>query len=144
MNTKRKGNITEAIVIAEFVKRGIPTLIPFGDAETYDICVDLGKIFKIQVKTSQLTDTNAYRLETERIWHNHTEFKSKGYDKNEVDFFATVIGEEVYLIPHNEIPPSLVIHLRVEKPKNGRTKGVRMAHEYHIDKFIETHSSKGE
>lgn len=29
--TKTKGNIGEAIIIAEFVKRGIQVSIPFGD-----------------------------------------------------------------------------------------------------------------
>ena len=40
METHRKGDLTEAIVIAELTKREIPVSIPFGDNERYDIVVE--------------------------------------------------------------------------------------------------------
>ena len=43
MISKEKGNIGEAIVLAEFVKRGIQCSIPFGDEGYYDDRSDLPK-----------------------------------------------------------------------------------------------------
>ena len=51
MNSKDKGNIGEAIMLAEFIKRGIQVSIPFGDNARYDLIIDLnGKLYKVQVK----------------------------------------------------------------------------------------------
>ena len=48
MNTKTKGNIGEAIILAEFVKRGIQVSIPFGDNARYDLIAEFnGKLNKI-------------------------------------------------------------------------------------------------
>ena len=51
MNSKDKGNIGEAIVLAEFTKRQIQVAIPFGDNARYDLIAEFnGKLNKIQVK----------------------------------------------------------------------------------------------
>lgn len=40
MNTKDKGNIGEAVILAEFMKKGIPVSIPFGDNARYDLIAE--------------------------------------------------------------------------------------------------------
>ena len=53
MNTSRLGNIGEAKLLWELVKRQIPTYTQFGDSEKVDIIAEFnGKLNKIQVKTS--------------------------------------------------------------------------------------------
>lgn len=48
MNSKDKGNIGEAIVLAEFTKRQIQVAIPFGDNARYDLIAEFnGKLNKI-------------------------------------------------------------------------------------------------
>lgn len=48
MNSKTKGNIGEAIALAEFAKRNIQVAIPFGDNARYDLIADFnGKLNKI-------------------------------------------------------------------------------------------------
>lgn len=48
MNTKNVGNVGEAITLAEFVKRGIPVYIPFGENERADLVAEFnGKLNKI-------------------------------------------------------------------------------------------------
>lgn len=48
MNTKTKGNIGEAVVLSEFVKRGTQVSIPFGDNARYDLIAEFnGKLNKI-------------------------------------------------------------------------------------------------
>ncbi len=47
-----RGQATEAIVTAEFLKRGIPVLVPAYDNEPYDLVIDYGGGFhRLQVKT---------------------------------------------------------------------------------------------
>jgi len=41
METHRKGDPTEAVVIAELMKRSIPVSVPFGDNERYNIVTKL-------------------------------------------------------------------------------------------------------
>ena len=62
MNSKDKGNIGEAIILGEFVKRNIQVSIPFGDNARYDLVADFnGKLNKIQVKycNQKITKNNS-------------------------------------------------------------------------------------
>lgn len=58
MERHRKGDLTEAIVIAELKERNIPVSKPFGDNERYDLLVEApdGEILRIQVKTGRYTN----------------------------------------------------------------------------------------
>ena len=51
MISKEKGNVGEAVILAEFVKRGVQCSLPFGDTARYDLIAEFnGKLNKIQVK----------------------------------------------------------------------------------------------
>ena len=41
MNSKDKGNVTEAKALYEFIKRGIPVYRPFGDNTRCDMMIDV-------------------------------------------------------------------------------------------------------
>lgn len=58
MNSQRKGDLTEATVIAELKRRAIPVSIPFGDNERYDIVLEApgGRLLRGQVKTGWTRD----------------------------------------------------------------------------------------
>ena len=57
MNPSKIGNISEAKVLAKFVENGWVVLIPFGNAEPYDLVIDRGLGFeKVQVKTGRLRE----------------------------------------------------------------------------------------
>ena len=58
METHRKGDLTEAVLIAELMKRSIPVSVPFGDNERYDIVTETpgGGLLKLQVKTGWMAD----------------------------------------------------------------------------------------
>jgi len=54
-NTKSIGEISEAIVMAEFLKAGFPILLPFGDNRRYDMVVDVsGSFLRVQCKTASV------------------------------------------------------------------------------------------
>ena len=53
MNSKSKGQLSEARALYEFQKYNIPVCVPWGDNERYDLIAEFnGKLNKIQVKTS--------------------------------------------------------------------------------------------
>lgn len=49
MDTKRLGNIGEALTQAEFVMRGIPLYLPFGENEKSDMIIDLDGRYSLKV-----------------------------------------------------------------------------------------------
>lgn len=40
VNTKAIGEISEAVILAEFLRAGFPVLFPFGDNQRYDMVVE--------------------------------------------------------------------------------------------------------
>lgn len=85
MDTKRLGNIGEALTQAEFVMRGIPLYLPFGENEKSDMIIDLnGELKRVQCKTSEQFKDNKI------VWKlsSRTTSGCHQYTKDEVDFFA--------------------------------------------------------
>lgn len=77
--------------------------IPIGQDSRYDMIVDINKhLYKIQVKTSRANDSLneglIFSTVSHRMNHSNGNMKQK-YDKEDVDFFATVFENEMYLIP---------------------------------------------
>jgi PD-(D/E)XK endonuclease len=53
VDTKAAGDITEAVVLAEFLRAGFPVLLPFGDNRRYDLVVEAGgRFLRVQCKTA--------------------------------------------------------------------------------------------
>ena len=138
MNTKTKGNIGEAIILSEFVKRGIQVSIPFGDNARYDLIAEFnGKLNKIQIKyCSQLSETGSITCKTSSS-KNHTTNKRLDTYKNDVDYIA------FYIQPWNDsclisIEDCLgnTFSLRKEKPKNNQSKKIHLVDDYSFDKIL--------
>lgn len=58
MESQRKGDLTEATVVTELLRREIPVSMPFGDNERYDLVVEApgGRLLRAQVKTGWSSD----------------------------------------------------------------------------------------
>ena len=101
MNVNQKGKISELDVLSYVVKKGYSVSIPFGDKDRYDQIWDIkGKIYRVQIKTARWIDDehtgfmfNCYTVCNGR---KHT------YTKEEVDLFATVFENQLYVIPIEE------------------------------------------
>ena len=65
-----------------------------------------------------------------------TAVTASAYSADDVDFFATMYQGECYLIPY-EICGKRVQRLRIIPTKNGQTKGIIFAKDYHIKDVIE-------
>jgi len=139
MNSKDKGNIGEAIVLAEFAKRQIQVAIPFGDNARYDLIADFnGKLNKIQVKyCGQITENNSFTCPCASST-NHTTNKHLSTYENDVDYMAfyLVSIDKLLLVPIKQLEGKKTITFRLEPPKNGQHIGINLVEDYLLDKII--------
>lgn len=140
MNSKIKGNISEAKALFEFQKRNIPVLLPWGDNERYDMVAEFnGKLNRIQIKTANEENNGSIKCYC-RSSKNHTTNKSLDTYKNDVDYFVfyNQIKDIIALVPIEEIGDAKTISLRIEPTANGQIKGIRFFKDYSFDNIINT------
>ena len=139
MNSKDKGNIGEAIVLAEFTKRQIQVAIPFGDNARYDLIAEFnGKLNKIQVKyCGQITENNSFTCPCASSTNHTTNKHLTTYD-NDVDYMAFYITsiDKLLLVPIEHLAGKKTITFRLEAPKNGQKIGINLVDDYLLDKII--------
>lgn len=107
-----KGSIIELKVQEELLRYGFDVSIPSFNSSKYDILADTGKEFlRIQVKKSIGKTENSFTFDcTTQNAKSSTGSKHK-YTKDEIDYFATVWHDVVYLIPVEETSLSKTIQL---------------------------------
>lgn len=105
-----KGQIIELKVQEELLRYGFDISIPNYNASKYDLIADTGKeLLKIQVKKSISNSMSSFTFPcTSQNVKSSTKAKHK-YTCDEIDYFATVWKEKVYLIPVDETSLSKTI-----------------------------------
>lgn len=132
MNTKARGDISEAKVLAALVAAEKTVLVPWGDNQRYDLVVeaDGGNFSRIQVKTGALVNG---RIK----WATASTYAHRGGSRRDyngdADSFAVYCpdNDKVYLVPVGEVG---VVNacLRLSAPKNGQKAGIRWAEDYEL------------
>ena len=139
MISKEKCNIGEAVILAEFVKRGIQCSIPFGDNARYDLIAEFnGKLNKIQIKyCAQVTENNSIICPCASST-NHTTNKHYTTYENDVDYIACYVVplDKSILLPIQEIGKRKTITVRITPTENGQQKGIHYIEDYSFDKII--------
>ena len=136
MNSKTKGQLSEARALYEFQKYHIPVCIPWGDNERYDMIAEFdGKFNRIQIKTSN-EEENGSVCCWARSSTNHTTNKKLSSYEGEVDYFVFVnqTYDLLALVPIEELKGQKSIRLRLNPPANGQIKGIRYFKDYSFDK----------
>ena len=129
------GDIGEAKAIFEFIRYGIPVLLPMSDNLPYDLVVDcLGKFLKVQVKTcSRLRNGKMY---FEICQNNAFTGEHWSYDKNDIDlFFLYCIENDSYaVVDVNELQNTrgIIIRLDADIPANNQTSNIRYLSNYSL------------
>jgi hypothetical protein len=126
------GQRTEAVVLAELVKRGHKVLIPFGTNHRYDFVIDLdGHFVRAQCKTGRL-ERGAVIFHGRSIRSNTRKAIVRCY-RNEADVFLVYCPQtdRVYAVPVDETTSSDVA-LRVDPPANGQQKRIRWAADHEL------------
>lgn len=138
MNTKLRGELTEARIRATLLQFGFSVLEPFGESCRYDLVTEYeGNFERIQCKTGR-RDGEVIRFAT-----RSTRPRGNGYSRadytGDIDYFAVqeIDRNQTYIIPIVDAP-STEMALRVEQSKNGQTKGINRAVEYRVSEWIDS------
>ena len=136
MNSKQIGNITELEIMLAFIKLGYNVLTPYGDCERYDFVVDANNNFiRIQAKTSKTEDDGAsFKFSCRSCNRKDGKIIHHQYTKEEIDYFATIFNNKVYLVPVNECGSDK--RLRLLPTKNGQVKGITWAKDYELEEVV--------
>lgn len=110
-----KGQIIELKVQEELLRYGFDISVPTYNASKYDLIADTGKeLLKIQVKKSISNSFSSFTFScTTQNVRSSTGAKHK-YTNDEIDYFATVWKDKVYLIPVDETSQSKSIQFNDE------------------------------
>ena len=93
---KERGEWVEALFIAELLRRGYTILKPWGDSQPFDVALNFGtRVVRVQVKST------SYRVDTGYRCQFNTNFNSRKYTLDLLDFFAGYVVPQKawYLIP---------------------------------------------
>lgn len=139
MNSKDKGNIGEALALAEFIKYGVSVSIPYGDNARYDLVADFnGKLNKIQVKycNQKISENNSVICPCASST-NHTTNKHYTTYENDIDYFVFYLAEwdKLLLVPIEKIGTKKSIMFRMDKPKNNQSN-CNLVKDYTFDKIL--------
>ena len=98
-----KGQIIELKVQEELLRYGFDISVPNYNASRYDLIADTGtELLKIQVKKSISNSNTSFTFPcTSQNVRSSNKAKHK-YTKDEIDYFATVWNDKVYLVPVDE------------------------------------------
>ena len=112
-----KSQIIELKVQEEFLRYGFDISIPAFNTSRYDLLVDTGKeLLKIQTKKSIGLDEGAFQFccTSQNVNSNTNKTKHK-YTSDEVDYFATVWKDKVYLVPLEETANTKIMRYKADK-----------------------------
>jgi hypothetical protein len=118
VNTSRRGDETEAILLARLLDCGCSVSVPFGDSDRYDLLVDDdGYLFRVQCKTGSWVN-GAVRFKLYSSTVADGERVDAEYTADEVDAYAVYSSETdaAYWVPISETG-SGEMRLRVEEPE---------------------------
>lgn len=139
INSKTKGQLSEAKALYEFQKYNIPVCIPWGDNERYDLVAEFdGKFNRIQVKTCNEEENGAIICYA-RSSTNHTTNKNLSTYENDVDYFVFVnqTYDLIALVPIADIGSQKTIRLRIDPPKSNNGKQIRYFQDFSFQKKFE-------
>ena len=136
--TQIKGLTTELKCIEKFIEYGFIVSIPYGNNSRYDLLLDCGnsKYIRIQCKTAHLNENGSYTINTANSVSTMTKRTVKHYDSTQIDFIASIIEEQLVIIPVNLISNSKSKIFRTELPKFGAKSSCNLIQDFTVEKYI--------
>jgi len=127
--SKRKGDVGEAMVLADVLRQGHKVALPVGEDWRYDLIVlRHGKLERVQCK---YVESDGLVIEVPgRSSNSHS---TRLYTSDEIDCLAVYdkTTESCYYIPSSEIGSGKsLFSLRLVPSSNGQVKRVRWAKDY--------------
>lgn len=128
--TTAKGELGEAMIIADLHRQGHSVAIPFGHKSPFDLIVirkESGALEKVQCKyTTSNGRVVLARIVSTSAWVSHR------YTKDEVDWIAVYDATTEYCLylPSAEWDGQAFVSLRLSPTANGQVKGIRYAKDF--------------
>ncbi len=107
MNTKERGDLTEAIAVAELKRRGYTVSVPVGETARYDILLDAeDEILRIQCKTAWMLDEDRMVFKTCSTDYNASGHHANRDYEDEIDAFLVRLPKDdtLYFVPIEDAP----------------------------------------
>ena len=136
--TQIKGLTTELKCMEKFIEYGFIVSVPYGNNSRYDLLLDggNGKYIRIQCKTAHLNENGSYTINTANSVSTMTKRTVKHYDSNQIDFIASIIEEQLVIIPVDLISNSKSKIFRTELPKFGNKSSCNLIQDFTVEKYI--------
>ena len=135
--TQIRGITTELQVAQKFIEAGYIVSVPYGNNSRYDLLVDTdNNIYRIQVKHASLNENGSYTVETCNKVATTTQRRVKNYTKEDIDCFATIIENQLVVIPVEWVGNSRSKIFRTELPKQGNTSQCNLIQNFTKEKYI--------
>jgi hypothetical protein len=128
--TTAKGEIGEAMIMADLHRQGHGVAVPWGHDLPFDLIVvrkETGALEKVQCKyTTSDGRVVLAKVTSSSAWVSHR------YTKDEVDWIAVydATTEQCFYLPSREWDGHILVNLRLVPTANGQTKGVRFARDF--------------
>jgi hypothetical protein len=129
MNSKDKGNTTEAMILAALIRVDRNVLVPWGDNLRYDLAYDdNGQLIRVQCKTGRYRKGAVVFATCSSMAHRGK--RARNY-RGQADFFGVYCPQlrKTYLVPVNECGRRSCT-LRLRAPKNKQITKVRLAADF--------------
>lgn len=138
--TQSIGNAVELKCMLRFMELGYECSIPYGNGAKYDFIADVnGQLLRIQCKASQQVRKSngqlddAIQFSTVSQTTNTQKTVRHRYTKEQIDFFATVHEDQVYLVPVEQCSTSKTLRF---SPPAVPNQQYNKAEDYEIEKII--------
>jgi hypothetical protein len=128
--TTAKGEVGEAMILADLQRQGHGVAIPFGHDLPFDLIVvrqEDGALEKVQCKyTTSDGRVILAKVTSSSAWVSHR------YTKDEVDWIAIydATTNQCFYLPSYEWDGQIMVNLRLMPTANGQLKGVRFARDF--------------
>lgn len=122
MNSKDKGDITQAKLELVLLTRGYTILNPRGDNQRYDLVIEKdGKFERVQCKTGRLRNGSVVFSSCSSSYHRNG--KKQPYI-NQIEYFGVYCpdNDTCYLIPETEVNNKDACKLRIDEPKKSNSR----------------------
>lgn len=125
--TTRKGELGEAMVLADLQRKGYGVAIPFGHDLPFDLVLVRRGVFTLEKVQCKYTASDGRVLDvrcgSNSSWVRHT------YEAQEVDWLAVydATTEQCFYLHSSTWSGMARPRLRLQKPANGQVEGIRWA-----------------
>jgi len=103
MNTKQKGDIGVAQVLSNLLSKGFSVSLPWGDSNPYDLIVDTGKLWRIQVKSTSRRKNGVLIVKVGSITTKNGKYQLRSHGLDPIDFLIAYDSTDhnCYVLPKN-------------------------------------------